>query len=153
MDKFHIISLFIGSILTLLGATIAHIFSERRDRRNDLNKAANEFRNAFLPEVIFLKHNAKINGGSSSDLGEFLGAAYIRQLKALMLFKTYLSTKDEISIDKAWQEYCYHPDNPNIPFFEQYSWKVANKGKGYEKQLKALALNRIEKILKFAKPK
>lgn len=139
---------------TILGAWIGYRNALNLYNVTEFNKAATTFRNAFYPELIFLKHNAKIaEAGSSSDLGEFLFSGYLRHLKALEVFKNHLTAKEKIYIDKAWQEYCYHPDNPNIPFFEQYSWKVANKGKDYEKQLKALALNRIEKIMEFAKPK
>jgi hypothetical protein len=92
--------------------------------------------------------------GISNDLSEFLSAAYIhRHLKAFEAFRGYLCPEDRTGIDKAWQEYCCHPDNPHVPFFEQYSWMVANKGKDYEKELKTMAFERIEKILDFSKHK
>lgn len=139
----------------LLGFLVGHRLSIGRDKRQEFNNAASLFRDAFLPEITFLKHNANIGSlGSSSDLGECLQFGYIhRHLKALEVFKPYLSPKNRIGIDRAWKEYCCHPDNPNIVFFEKYSWKVANKGKDYEKQLKVIALDRVEKILGFAKPK
>ncbi len=142
-------------ITLFLGFLVGHRLSIGRDQRQEFNKAAAIFRDAFLPEITFLRHNANIGGlGSSNDLGELLRFGYIhRHLKALEIFKPYLLPKKRGDIDKAWQEYCCHPDNQNAPFFEQYSWKVANKGKDYEKQLKILALNNIEKILEFAKPK
>jgi len=120
------------------------------------NKAATEFRNAFLHELIFLRHNASTPEGERTytTLNEFLQSGYIhRHLRAFEIFKDYLSSSDRVDIDKAWQEYSCHPNNPGVLFFEQYSWKVANKGKDHEKQLKVLAMNRIEKILEFAKPK
>lgn len=141
----------LGIIGTSFGAWIAHFFSERRRRQDDFDKAATKFRTAFLPEIIFLKHNAKINGGSSSDLGEFLRSAYLRQLEALTIFKTNLPSEKEKGINDAWKEYCHHPENTKILWFEQYSWKVHGKGKSSEDSLKNLALKRIEKILDFAK--
>ena len=72
-----------GLLSGSLGAWLAHIFSECRRRNDEYNKAAAEFRNAFLPEIIYLKHDAKINGGSSTDLCEYLRSGYLRQLKAL----------------------------------------------------------------------
>jgi len=71
-------------------------------------------------------------------------------LKANEIFKNYLTDEERVGIDKAWKEYCYHPDNPNVLSFEQYSWKVANKGKDYEKSLKDMALARIRHILSHA---
>lgn len=140
----------------LLGAWVGYRNAIRIQRIVEFNKAATDFRNAFLRELIFLRHNASIPGGERSytTLDEFLQAGYIhRHLRALEVFKDYLSARERSGIDKAWQEYCYHPDNPSILYFEQYSWMVANKGKDYEKQLKNIAVDRIEKILEFAKPK
>ncbi len=121
----------------------------------EFNKATIEFKNAFLPEITFLRHNANIGDlGNSSDLGELLQFGYInRHLRAFEIFRGNLSSNVRKSIDQAWQEYCCHPDNPNVPFFEQYSWKAIGKGKSSEEELKRLALNRIKKILGFAKPK
>jgi hypothetical protein len=142
-------------ITLLLGFLIGHRLSIGRDKRQEFNKAATIFREAFLPEITYLRHNANIgNLGSSTNLNELLFYGYVhRHLKALEIFKPNLSRKDRVGIDKAWKEYCCHPDNPKIPFFEKYSWMVANKGKDYENELKTMALNRIENILKFAKTK
>lgn len=154
MDGKFILGLCLGLIGSFLGALFAHIFSERRRRREEFNKAAIAFRTAFLPELIFLKHNAKIHGAAShSELNDFLNSGYLKHLEALAIFHNSLSVEQKSRINKAWQDYSCHADNPSMPFFEQYSWKVANKGKDYENQLKVLALNRIEKILEFAKPK
>jgi hypothetical protein len=142
---------------TIIGALIGGWVGYRNAIRlyniAEFNKAASIFQNAFLPEIIFLKHNARIScAGSSDNLQEFLHFGYTRRhLKAFVAFRPYLSSKKKRCIDQAWQEYCCHPDNPKITFFEQYSWKVANKGKDYEKELKSLALSRIEKILEFSK--
>jgi hypothetical protein len=140
----------------LLGAWIGYRNALKLHSIVEFNKAATEFRNAFLHELIFLRHNASTPEGERNytTLNEFLQDGYIhRHLRAFEIFKNYLSPSERVNIAKAWKEYCCHPDSPSIPFFEQYSWKVANRGKDYEKQLKVLALNRIENILKFAKPK
>jgi len=121
-------------------------------QRQEFNKAAAEFRNVFLPETTFLKHHANIGGlGSSNNLHEILNSGYLRQLKALEIFKSYLSSKERANIDKVWQEYCRRTDDPNVFYFEQYSTK--NVSKEREKELKELALQKIEEILKFAKHK
>lgn len=140
----------------ILGAYIGYYFSIRLMVKQEFNKAAIEFRNAFLYELIFLKYNACIPEGERTytTLNEFLFSGYVhRHLKAFEIFRNHLPAKNRADIDKAWKEYCCHPDNQDIPFFEQYSWRVANKGIDYEKQLKDIALSRIEKILEFAKPK
>ncbi len=141
------------ALVTLLfGFLIGHRLAIGRDKRNDFNKAATTFREAFLPELIFLKHNANIgNIGSSDDLSGLLGFGYIhRHLKALETFRNYLPTKERADIDKAWQKYCHHPDNPEIPYFQQYSNKSTNSTRNSEVDLKKVVLERIEDIVKFA---
>jgi hypothetical protein len=141
---------FLGLLSSSFGAWLAHFFSERRLRKDDYNKSAVEFRNAFLPEIIYLKHNAIVDEKSSSDLCEYLRSYYLMQLKSLEIFKTHLSDTKKQAIEKAWQEFCYHPESPNTLWFEQYSWKITGKGKDREPNFKKLALERIEKIVGYA---
>lgn len=118
----------------------------------EFNKASSTFRNVFLPETTYLKHNANIGGlGSSNNLHEILFSGYLRQLKALEIFKIYLSRKDREGIEKAWQNYCKSQSDHTVLNFEQYSTKNANRER--EKELKQLAYARINEILKFAKHK
>lgn len=146
-----LVAFLLGLLSSSFGAWLVHFFSERRRRNDEYNKAAAEFRNAFLPEIIYLKHNAKVNGGSSTDLCEYLRSGYLRQLKALEIFKTHLADKKKEGIKKAWKAYCFHPESTNILWFEQYSWKI--KGPDREAEFKKLALERIEKIVGFAEQK
>ena len=120
-----------------------HFLSKSRNKEMGriavYNKAATDFREAFLPEATFLKHNANIGGlGSSNDLKEILRDGYLRHLKAFEIFKTYLTPKKRIAIEKKWEEYCN---------FAQYS------DKANEVELKKLALKHIEAILKFTEHK
>ena len=122
-----IIGAFIGVGGAIIGALATYLLSlsvikRTHDdainliQRQEFNKAATEFRNAFLCEIIFLKHNARLPEceRTYTTLNEFLQAGYIfRHLKALEVFKTYLTTYDKIAIDKAWKEYCCHSDNQN----------------------------------------
>jgi hypothetical protein len=120
-------------------------------QRQEFNKASAVFRIAFLPELIYLKHNAKIKGaGSTDDLNVFLSSGYLhRHLEAFEIFKSYLSTEDRIGIDEAWKEYCHYDiDGETEPHFAMYA-EDTREGKN----TKELALERIEKILKFAEPK
>ena len=151
-------SLFIGFLLGVIGAffgsLFSYLFSERRRRNEEFNKAASKFRNAFLPEIIFLKHNARISSaGSSDNLQEFLLFGYTRRhLKALVAFKPYLAPKKKKGIDQAWQEYCCNPDKLDELYFQQYSYKSTER-ETIGEQCKQLALERIEKILEFSKHK
>lgn len=105
------------------------------------NKAATAFRNAFLCELIYLKYNACLPEceRTYTTLQEFLRAGHIhRHLKAFDIFRDHLSTKERVAIGKVWEEYCN---------FEQYS------NKDNEAALKKVALQNIEKLLKFAEHK
>jgi len=145
----------LGILLTaLLAAFFGSLIPRKLKEREKFIEAAADFKNAFLPELTFLKHNTIVPEIERpyTTLDEFLKSAYIhRHLKAYEVFRNYLSSKNRDGIDKAWKDYCCDPYNQSILYFEQYSWLVANKGKDYEKQLKELALSRIEKILGFAK--
>ncbi|MBF0376290.1 MAG: hypothetical protein HQK72_02290 [Desulfamplus sp.] len=142
---------------TIVGALIGGLIAFRNTisiyNLSEFNKAASLFREAFYPEIIFIKHNAIIAGSGSSDsLSTFLSAGYLhRHLKAFETFKYYLSVKESEKIDKAWKEYCYDPNNPKILFFEQYSTR--NVSHEHRETLKQLALTRIENILELAKHK
>jgi hypothetical protein len=121
-------------------------------RLQERNRALATFRNAFLPELIFLKHNTRISGiSASNDLYEFLFSAYVtRHVEAFEAYRNHLSTEEKANIDRVWQEYCCNPDNPETLCFEQYSRKGTDRG--HEADSKKLALERIEAILKCAKP-
>ena len=147
-----IATIFAGFGGATLGAWFAYKAGIKLIQRQQFERAAAEFRNAFIPETTFIKYNANVGGlGSSDDLNEVLSHGYLRHLKAIEIFKPHLITENKRYIEQAWREYCHHPET-DILWFEQYSWRVANKGNDYEKQLKDMALSRIEKILKFAEP-
>jgi hypothetical protein len=138
----------------LLAAFFASIIPRKLEERKRFNEAAKIFRNDFLLEIAFLEHNTALPGNERTytTLDEFLRAGYtFRHLKAFETFKPYLSPVNRKGIDKAWQEYCCRPDDPNALYFEQYSTKSVSRER--EEELKRLALERIEAILKFAKHK
>ena len=105
----------------------------------------------FSPEIIYLRHNANIGrGGSSNDLGEYLRAAYLRHLEAVTVFMGSLTNRQKNKVNDAWQAYCHHQKNKGELNFEQYSHKASGKTGKDIIHLKALALERIENLLKIA---
>lgn len=143
----------IGFLYGLAGSTVGalfiHFLSKSRRNEEDLKKAVTKFKCAFLPEIIYLRHNADIKrGGSSTDLGEYLRAAYLRHLKAITVFTDSLTDRQKTKINAAWQTYCHHQENKDELNFEQYSYKASGKTKKDIVHLKTLALDRIEKLLK-----
>lgn len=132
-----IIGGFVGAVV---GGGIAYYLSRRAIkasfeliRLQDFNKAATEFRNAFIIQLNFLKYNVNSGSGDTSNIGEYLKAHYVKShLVAFEVFRNYLSIKERKAIDKAWIEYCN---------FNQYS------------NNKDLALKNLEDVLEFAKHK
>lgn len=140
-----------GAIIgVILAGPITYIFSKKlitETHKNaidlihqqEFNKAAAEFRNAFIIQLNFLKSNVNSGTGDTSNIGEYLGAHYVgSHLKAFEVFKCYLSPREIEAISKAWEEYRD---------FAQYSDKNNQKG------ARELALKNIEGVLKFAKHK
>ena len=136
----------------LLGSWIGYRNALKLHNIVEFNKAATEFRNAFLYELIFLKHNACIpeGGRTYTTLNEFLFAGYVhRHLKAFEVFRNYLFGEERANIDKAWQDYCHYDiEGETEPYFAMYAENIWEG-----KDTKKLALERIEEILKFAKHK
>lgn len=147
-----------GSIISRISSREAIAASNKNAldlmRRQEFNKAAAELKNAFLPETIFLKHNANIGGlGNSNRLHEMLRAGYLRQLKALEIFKSYLSTIERITIDHAWDEYCHPkgiPQDPNEKRDFRFNDYLAVEDAKEAEEPKRVALQHIEKILELA---
>ena len=82
-------------------------------QRQSFNKAAADFRNAFLPEISYLEHGIplKKTGSTDQSIKWFLRTGLSRHTEALCIFKTYLSNDERIRVDKAWDKYRTQSDN------------------------------------------
>ena len=145
-------------------AIIAAYFSYRWSRSvslesiktSEFNKAAAEFRNAFLPEIIYLNHGAVLEDitPQSDNLHTLLSSAYLRRhLEAFEIFRSRLSTVDRRGIEQAWDEYC-HPNGIPKDKYEKKDFTLnayfqIMEASG-EETAKRVALGKINNILKFA---
>ncbi len=128
-----------GIVGAILGAYIGYYFSIQLINRQDFNKAAAEFRNAFINQLNCLKSNVNTGSGDTSNIGEYLHSHYVSyHLIAFEVFRNYLIPKERVAIDETWEKYCN---------FAQYS------DKNNEAKTKKLALKRLKDVLKFAKHK
>ena len=108
-------------------------------QRQDFNKAANKFHNAFTNQLNFLEYNANAGTVDTSNIGTYLNAHYIAtHLNAFRVFKNSLSDTERVAIDEAWEKYRD---------FKQYY------DKNNQEKMKALALKRLNDVLEFAKHK
>ena len=100
---------------------------------------------AFNKELAILK---AFRG--EDDPCAILEAAFDTHLAAIIEFRSLLKESDKECFDKAWNEYYYHDGDERMPpFLEQYS---KNRGStGLAEENRKLAIQRIEKILSFAR--
>ena len=157
----------LGAIIGGSVAIVSAYFSYRWSRSVSLesiriiefNKAAAEFKNAFLPEIIYLNHNAIIEdiSGKGDNIHALLRSAYLRRhLPAFEIFRSQLDVSERRHIDMAWDAYC-HPDG--IPKDESEKRDFTLDGyfriieASGEKQAKRIALEKINNILMLAKTK
>lgn len=146
-----IIVILVGSFTTLLGIIIGHFLNESREKRHSFNEAAKEFRNAFWQEIEFLDKQflvdrASVNATRKSC--DVLFDAIGRHQKAVFTFSSHLGRINKCRFKKAWNEYCKGGSNWHY-FSEEYPCE--NEFQQYESEAKAL--RRINKLLRFAKPK
>jgi hypothetical protein len=128
-----------GIVGAILGAYIGYYFSIRLINRQDFNKAAAKFRNAFINQLNYLKSDVNTGSGDTSDIGEYLHSHYVSyHLSAFEVFRSYLTPEERMTIDEAWKKYCN---------FAQYSDK--NK----KAKMKKLALKCLKDVLVVAKHK
>ena len=141
----------IGGGFTLLGAIIGgyigYYFSGQLLSKQEFNKAAAEFRAAFVDEIRVIDSFYSIDIESTS-IPNTLANAIEKHEKALMIFKDgFLCETDRTEIQKAWNEYTCHEQ----PIGGRYSF---SDYKNIQKNDSAkLALERINNVLKFAKRK
>ena len=153
----------IGAIATVMagfGGAILGAWLTRRStvailKRQEFNKAATEFRDAFLCEIIYLRYNARLSEceRAYTDLHEFPRAGYLfRHLKAFEIFRNHLSVADRKAIDKAWDEYCHPqgvPEDPNEKKDFRFNDYMAIAESGGIDKAKEIALQRIDELLEF----
>ena len=126
-------------------------------KRQDFNKAAAQFRNAFLGEILYLRYNVRIKGTATSNrVGGFLRPAIFKHMEALTRFEPFLSIGERQRMYRAWDEYR-HPegtpqDEDKERDFSFVGYMSIEDTKGTE-EAKKIALQKIYEILKFAEQK
>jgi len=153
-------STIIGSIIGVSGiliGTLAGSFISRKSssesvaasnqnaidimRRQDFNRAASEFRIAFIKEQRLLAIGTFIDKPNNLTVQKIVADSINRHEIAMIRFKPFVCKSKIRDYEKAWKEYT-----GNSYHFEQYAGNMLS-GKD------TMALSRIEKLLKFANPK
>lgn len=112
-------------------------------QRQEFNKAAAEFRIAFIPEQRLLSYDSLADRTGTNAQG-IIKDAINRHEIAMIRFKPFVSKAKIEAYEKAWNEYA-----GNSRHFEQYSAKRSLD----IPEKKKLALSLINTLLNFANPK
>lgn len=133
----------------LVGFFLGNRLAIGRDKRNDFNKAAADFRNSFNETLLLLDPQSFIDK-QGEDTYSKLNKNIVQHEKAASMFRHFLSKRRQKAFDNAWKEYCYDDHDQNVKFLEKYAsnGSVIKNQKAREK-----AYDRINKLMEFAKPK
>ena len=150
MDKIFI-GILTGSFTALIGVIIGHFLAESREKRTVFNEAAEQFRDAFWPEVEFLDRRFLVDRASvkaTRRLCNVLFDAVGRHQKAIFIFTNHLGCINKYRFKRAWYNYC--KGGSNIHYFTE---KYPCENVIHRDNSETKALKRINDLLKFAKPK
>jgi hypothetical protein len=108
MDIGSFFSILVGVGASSCGAWVNNIFSERRRKIDDFNKAAATFRSKFV-DIIFAIRKSGLQPGYSGWY-KFLHDTYTDGFeaeleKARIEFETYLLECERTGFDAAWDKY------------------------------------------------
>ena len=142
-----ILGVILGALLT---GSITYCVSKNLMGKQEFNKSAALFRDAFIEEKRFIDRFYAV-GRAGKDIPEILAASADKHERALVIFKDgYLDKMQRLNIEETWKIYTGEDKHLGKYTFKQYTTK--GKIKDAEKNRK-IALERIEKLLSFAKPK
>ena len=137
------ISIIAGAIVVIFASWSAHLFSIRRDRRQEFNKAAVDFQCAFLEARQRLRDEPK------ADFIKILDSkTLLEHEKAALRFQLFLSDKDRRSFCHDWNIYFSHNPHPG----DRHPPEKAPVEWNNEKNCKKF-LEEIETLFTYAKIK
>lgn len=151
------------AIITLSGAVIGGIISYfaavRINRRQHFNVAAAEFRSAFIETKRLLDKNRLYNLSTQYDdpVFDILNAHILNHERAKIRFSAFIHKNDLLAFDEAWDTYYSKSHGcDDYPLTDYACDKCSKTNKPRPdaiKQKSQMALNRIKRLLYFAKHK
>lgn len=138
-----------GILGSLVGSLTNHFLSKDVARRNEFNKAADEFEAAFIPEIRYLDYRYSPDRRDMPGIYKTLSTAFDEHETAVIKFRTRLKCQQRIDFDKAWDDYCNKKDDSK-PHFMVYA-----EPDGVTDKIKArkFYLEKLNALLEFAKHK
>jgi hypothetical protein len=133
----------------LLTAFSSSIIPRKIEERKRFIVAADKFKSSFLEEIAFIDHN-RARDRAGRDIPGVLASAAEKHETALITFMEFLGERQRKKIEQAWKEYTGEDKLMGKYTFKQY----ATYGKFKDTDnIRKCALERIEKLMQFAKPK
>jgi hypothetical protein len=154
--KDTIFGFILGLIGSGFGAFLAHRLSEKRDRKNIFEKAAERFRAAFTEQLMKLDESNSFEVTTTHNfIYDLHKSNYETVNRAQAEFRQYLNDKELLKFDEAWKDYCCKK-NKYSDEFKEYDLVPHDTDAFPQPRLRdayrRLALKRIEWLLSFAKP-
>jgi hypothetical protein len=118
-------------------------------RRQEFNKAAADFKAAFIPGLRYLDYRYSPERPPEIGIYKTLSSAFDRHEIAIIKFRPYLCGQQQIWFDKAWDDYCDKKEDSK-PHFMVYA-----EPNGVIEKIKAQKnyLEKLNALLKFSEPK
>jgi hypothetical protein len=148
----------IGSLFSIIGIIIGWLLSTFTQNwilnRNNFYSAAKIFRESFAEEYSFLIKPVDDNflGSTQNHIYRFVDNWLKKHEIAIINFWFYVPKNKKEEYKKAYQEYCYpngyFPDNPRLDYHSEIGEKGIVEN---EKRCRKLLLERMEKLIEFAK--
>jgi hypothetical protein len=126
----------------LFGLFIVHYLTKRRERTKYFREASRRFRETFSEEIVRLQ-------SGNEDAHKVLKNMFPKYQQAKIDFEYYLSNKQKNELKQAWNDFCcQRVSEIEVPFWEQY---FDGGSLSKRQELNKIALERIEKLLSYAK--
>lgn len=144
----EILAAFFGA---LFGAIGSYYFAKRIIDRQELHRSGAKFRKAFVKEIEILSDEFDL---LTNELGErstyeVLSSSRYKHKIAMLQFRPYLSGATAKNFDVDWRDFCGDCEATKKECLLYYAELDAIE----EKQMKKIALERINKLMRYTLPK
>lgn len=131
----------VAILSALVSGWVGYRFGLANSKRERRIEAANRLYEVFQPLHDRLEKE-------DCDAIKVLQPTIHDQEKAIANLKRYLSKRQAVRLQEAWNEYYLYTNGPTIPFLEQY----ADTGSiDKRRRIRPLLIRRLDNILNFSK--
>lgn len=135
----------------VVGGLIAWLSAIYVLRRQEKYKAGAEFLSSFVEVLRLLDIIHPNHSHEYENTYDLLRKRHQELYRAALKFKQSLGSLESSRFENTWQEFCCFDKKHQYPTFNDYV--VPNSDHNIERDKRALAKDRIEKLLKYAKVK